>query len=175
MRLALRPHPDTPSEAVSRIDVEATRRGRDLVLAYEVFGDITALVLAPPGPPERTDELWRTTCFEAFVGRVGDDGYAEFNLAPSTRWAAYRFTGYREGMADLAIETPRIALTPGEGRLVVAATVTVPLEGDWRLGLTAVIEEASGRKSYWALAHAPGRPDFHQAAGFAAILPPTEL
>jgi hypothetical protein len=38
------------------------------------------------------------------------------------------------------------------------------------LGLSAVIEETSGAKSYWALAHPPGRPDFHHADGFALML-----
>ena len=37
----------------------------------------------------------------------------------------------------------------------------------WRLGLSAVIEDTSGRKSYWALAHPPGKPDFHHADCFA--------
>jgi hypothetical protein len=30
-----------------------------------------------------------------------------------------------------------------------------------RMGLTAVIEEADGTRSFWALAHPPGEPDFH--------------
>ena len=40
---------------------------------------------------------------------------------------------------------------------------------DWtgRFGLAAVIEETNGRRSYWALAHPPGKPDFHHADGFA--------
>ena len=41
-----------------------------------------------------------------------------------------------------------------------------------RAGLSAVIEEADGTKSYWALAHPPGKPDFHRAEGFALELPP---
>ena len=45
------------------------------------------------------------------------------------------------------------------------------LAGSWRLGLAAVIEEANGRISYWALAHPPGRADFHQTDGFALELP----
>ncbi|HZF44227.1 MAG TPA: hypothetical protein VEZ48_12550 [Sphingomonadaceae bacterium] len=40
-----------------------------------------------------------------------------------------------------------------------------------RLALSAVIEESAGRKSYWALAHPPGAPDFHHPACFAAELP----
>ena len=32
-----------------------------------------------------------------------------------------------------------------------------------RLGLSVVIEQADGSIAYWALAHPPGRPDFHHA------------
>ena len=32
--------------------------------------------------------------------------------------------------------------------------------------LAAVIEDDSGNVSYWALKHAPTRPDFHHPAGF---------
>jgi hypothetical protein len=42
-----------------------------------------------------------------------------------------------------------------------------PRDSSWRLGLSALIEDASGRKSYWALAHPPGKPDFHHADCFA--------
>ena len=44
----------------------------------------------------------------------------------------------------------------------------------WRLGLSAVIEEADGTKSYWALAHPPGSPDFHHADCFVVELPAAE-
>ena len=43
----------------------------------------------------------------------------------------------------------------------------LPRDAAWRLGLAAVIEETSGRKSYWALAHPPGKPDFHHPDCFA--------
>jgi hypothetical protein len=42
------------------------------------------------------------------------------------------------------------------------------------IGLTAVVEEVDGTKSYWALAHAPGPPDFHNADCFTARLPAPE-
>jgi hypothetical protein len=48
---------------------------------------------------------------------------------------------------------------------------SLPRDAPWRLGLSAVIEETSGRKSYWALAHPPGKPDFHHADCFAYELP----
>jgi hypothetical protein len=43
----------------------------------------------------------------------------------------------------------------------------LPRNAPWRLGLSALIEDTSGCKSYWALAHPPGKPDFHHADCFA--------
>ena len=42
---------------------------------------------------------------------------------------------------------------------------------DWQVALSAVVEDASGDKSYWASAHPPGRPDFHHPDSFALHLP----
>jgi hypothetical protein len=44
-------------------------------------------------------------------------------------------------------------------------------EGWGSLALSAVIETLDGAKSYWALAHPPGKPDFHHADCFAIELP----
>ena len=44
----------------------------------------------------------------------------------------------------------------------------------WDIGLSAVIEEIDGTKSYWALAHGNGPPDFHNPTCFAYHLPPFE-
>ena len=46
---------------------------------------------------------------------------------------------------------------------------------EWRLGLSALIEDMNGAWSYWALAHPPGKPDFHHAACFAHRLAPAVL
>jgi len=43
--------------------------------------------------------------------------------------------------------------------------------GEWLAAITAVIEEADGTKSYWALRHPSAQPDFHHADGFALELP----
>ena len=48
---------------------------------------------------------------------------------------------------------------------------SLPHDAAWRLGLSAVIEEMSGRKSYWALAHPPGKADFHHSDCFGRELP----
>jgi len=177
MRQALKLHPDSTCDAVTSIEVEVARpRPGQLVLHYVVSGAIGDLRLPPQGEPARSDELWQHSCFEAFVGAPPDAGYCEFNFAPSTRWAAYRFDGYRRGMRDATeLKPPRIETRSADGRYELRASLDglaeLPADAPWQLGLSAVIEEANGRKSYWALAHPPGKADFHHPDSFAHQLP----
>jgi hypothetical protein len=171
MRQALIVHPDSRCIAVKRIEVDAARPHSDsLVLQYTVTGDIKGLRIPPAAPPMRTDELWKHTCFEAFVRASPGSSYLELNFSPSTQWAAYEFSDYRAGMTMArGVGSPRIDVEASGERLVVRAQVDqVALQAaQWRLGLSAVIEEGDGRVSYWALTHAPGKPDFHDARSHA--------
>jgi hypothetical protein len=177
---ALKLHPNSRCAAVTRIEVEVARPGPgDLVLHYSVTGKINDLLMPSPAGPMRAHELWQHTCFEAFVRASPSAAYYEFNFAPSLQWAAYRFSAYRREMtAADEISAPRIEVqSSGEvyemhASLELAGTSNLPGDAAWRLGLSAVIEETSGRKSHWALAHPPGRPDFHHSDCFALELPP---
>jgi hypothetical protein len=170
VRLSLSPHPDTPSQAVSAIDVTIERpRPGSVMLTYVATGRIADVVIPPPAPSQRADELWRHTCFEAFLGGREGGGYYEFNLSPSTEWAAYSFNGYRSGMRPAPMIAPKIEAGADRTRFGLRAVLRLA-DTPWRLGLSAVIEEKDGRVSYWALAHAPGKPDFHHADCFAAEL-----
>lgn len=181
MHHTLKLHPDSRCSAVTDIEVEVSRPRPDtLTLRYLVSGKTDELRLPPVTSPARRDELWQHTCLEAFVAVPTSQAYYEFNLAPSTAWAVYHFSGYRSGMsvAD-EISAPHIEVqSNNEGfQLQVSLDLSqLPtlLQGEkWRLGLSAVIEETNGRKSYWALAHPPGKPDFHHSDCFASELAAT--
>ncbi len=182
MRQTLRLHPDSICGAVASIEVEVARpRPRALLLRYVVTGGISDLLMPPVTAPTRGDELWRHTCFEAFLQPSPGDEYYEFNFSPSTQWAAYRFSGYRNEMRVAhEIAAPRIVARSNsesselQVSLALDQVLNLPNDAGWRLGLAAVIEETSGEKSHWALAHAPGQPDFHHADGFALELPATD-
>ena len=172
-RQVLTRHPDTTCTAIERVEAElgADEHGA-LRLCYRMIGD-TRLVVAAPlargARPQRRDELWRHTCCELFVHDAAGDGYREYNFAPCSDWAAYRFTGYRTGRTPLEMPAPRIVLE--RKPMVLALTVTLsdqPLDAlrTLRVGIACVVETPAG-SSYWALAHPPGRPDFHHARGFA--------
>lgn len=182
MRLALTPHPDSPCCATARIDVDVAQpHAGCLVLSYVVTGKIDDIRMPPVMAAGRGDELWRHTCFEAFVRAAPSAGYYEFNFAPSTQWAAYRFDSYRSGMRIASeIGAPSIKVESRPRCYTLRAALApdrlsaLPPTAIWDLGLSAVIEDMSGRISYWALAHPPGKPDFHHADCFAHALSPEQ-
>lgn len=177
VKRALTPHPDTPKDAFS-LRAEVTRFGSDcLEFEFALAGPVKRIVLPPMQSGERADGLWKATCFEAFLKPAGQSGYREFNFSPSGRWAAYDFENYRAGMAAAPGVTFDIHCgVTGDDRLVLTARVTGPWFAEIdsaELGLSAIIEHSDGRKSYWALAHPQGQPDFHDPACFAATIPAT--
>jgi hypothetical protein len=167
-------HPDSHCTAVTGIDVTAVRPGPGLLkLRYVLRGTMSNVRLPPAAASARVDELWRHTCFEAFVGAPGTKAYFEFNLAPSLEWAAYRFDKYREGMDPADVGAPQVEVQRGDDRFELRALLDLRRapEGPWRVGLSAVVEETNGDISWWALRHPPGKPDFHKADCFALELP----
>jgi hypothetical protein len=154
---------------VRRIDVElATTTDGALRLRYFLDGDVNAILVPPPATAGRADDLWKHTCFEAFIAGLDSRAYCEFNFSPSTQWAVYGFTGYREGMAPIDYSTdPTVATSVTDDRIALEARVpleallALPGESSLRLGLAAVVEATDGRCTYWALAHPAERPDFH--------------
>ncbi len=173
MRQLLRLHPDSSCFAVTHIEVEVARpRARTLVFTYTVTGRISDLAMPSVAAVARNDELWRHTCFEAFIGSSTDVAYYEFNFAPSRQWAAYQFSSYRSGMrVATEIDAPRITVQSNRERHVLRVRLDVSQlslgrGATLRVGLSAVIEEVGGHRSYWALAHPSGKPDFHHSNSF---------
>ena len=181
MRKLLSLHPESRSFApAQQVEVEISRSRTDqLVLFYTLTGKMSDIRVPAVTRAARSDQLWRHTCFEAFVRTLSGEEYYEFNFAPSTQWAAYRFSSYRSGMSVAPkISTPSIEVRLKPDRLTLRATLELghlmdlPDKTLWRVGLSALIEDMNGRKSYWALAHPPGKPDFHHADCFVYELPP---
>jgi hypothetical protein len=174
-------HPDTPSEVVRRVAACVEPVGPDsLRFQYVLEADPRHVRIPQPVQDAgRADKLWAHTCFEAFVGLARSPQYLELNFSPSGQWAAYRFDSYRQGMVPALDAAPRLAVRHDKERLELQAEVRLSGEasGDrrLRLALSTVVEDREGRLSYWALRHAPGRPDFHHPESFslALELPPS--
>ncbi len=133
---------------------------------------------------ERQDELWKSTCFECFLGRVGEPNYVEWNFAVSGEWASYAFADYRSQMAPATVPSPVFHLPVLNDRLKserclleIEANVPdeihrlraapVPLQAS----LTAVvIEKGEDKPFYWAVEHWRDKPDFHARESFTLLL-----
>jgi hypothetical protein len=168
-------HPSCPSAIADRIDVDVERLSATLLrFRYVVVGRIDDLVLPSPAPPLRANNLWQTTCFEAFLAPGQAPGYRELNFSPSSQWAAYDFLAYRDGMVQAPLPAaPETEISVRADRLELTVALSLDLSREtYRLGLAAVLEERGGGKSYWALNHPGGAPDFHHPACFDVDLPP---
>lgn len=175
---ALSPHPSTTSDVVRGIDarIEWTKPGR-LAVAYTLRGDCGRIRIPPACAPQRTDGLWRHTCFEAFVSNRSGEGYFEFNFAPSGEWALYNFAQYREAAPLPEVIAPDIRFRRYHDTLELDAVMdlststpdeTAPL----KIALAVVIEDDAGALTYWALSHPPGKPDFHHRDNFVVKFQP---
>ncbi|WP_230079881.1 DOMON-like domain-containing protein [Alteripontixanthobacter maritimus] len=150
-----------------------------LTLRWRVDGSGN-LMLPPFAGKTRRDELWSTTCFELFLRTEGEETYTEFNFSPSDAWAAYDFTARRQRMRPRALSRPPVC-TMRPGRTFALFDVAVPASAlpaiPAALGLTAVLEETGGNKSFWAMDHGAAdsgkRPDFHDPSCLAARLAAT--
>lgn len=176
-RHVLVPHPDAPPGTVEQVvvDVAAATIGGaatgELWIEFHLAPS-DHLFLPATARPRRADGLWKTTCFELFAKCALGESYFEFNFSPSLQWAAYAFDGYRSGVRQLPAKDPGIAVAPTAPNfcLTVKALPALPPVA-MRIGLSAVIEEKDGTKSYWALTHPARKPDFHHPDGFVLDLP----
>ena len=168
------PHGDFPSTAIRAIEVSAQRgaNGR-LDLIFRAVGAIDRVAWPEWKGVAPADRLWEHSCFEAFVRAEGALGYAELNFTTSGQWAAYAFDSYRHGMRPIDDVLVGGGRTIRDDMVDIRRSVELPdwdRPVDWLLGLSAVIETVDGEKSYWALAHADGAPDFHRDICFAGRL-----
>ena len=159
------------SDGSTEINLTAACRktvGGDFQFEFRISADTSRIKLSPPAPKSRTDNLWRTTCFEFFLREAKNEAYTEVNLATSSAWAIYAFEAYRSGgRPDLeaAVNAISFGKTKNEARL--SASVSIPsLKGIDYASLcvepAAIIEDQFGKISYWARTHFTEKPDFHR-------------
>jgi hypothetical protein len=176
-------HPETYTPAVQEIEARVGwTQDNAFAFTYALKGDLMRLRIPLPQPALRADRLWQHTCFEAFVSVKGKPEYYECNFAPSGEWAAYSFQRYRIGTPFEADKlAPRIEVRNTVNRLDLDAIVrldhlpAILPHARLQLALCAVIEDENGTLSYWALKHAPGKPDFHHPDGFTLDFEPSDV
>jgi hypothetical protein len=178
MNFNLLPHPQHPVPLSSlQLVGSVVRIAASLRICWELRGNLADIFLSKQhAAPVRRNGLWQTTCFEFFAAPADLPCYWEVNLSPCGDWNVYAFDLYRTGMR----EEPAIATLPFivqhqadklqlELRFPLAAVIRKEQAID--LGLSAVIQEKTGPRSFWALAHCAAQPDFHCRESFILQLP----
>ena len=167
-------HPRTPSRIIDSIDVQVESAANGiLALSFVLQGDLATLRIPAEQTSRRVDELWRHTCFEAFLMAGDGPGYREYNFSPTGEWAAYAFHDYRQAGVAADDSAPVIRVHRSAQHLTLEAEIPLALPSltrSIRLGISAGVEAADGGLSYWALRHPPGKPDFHHDDAFALQL-----
>ena len=171
------PHRSSGAQGALAITARAEleERGSTVRFSYRLTGDLSQLAIPHRLLSQRAERLWEHTCFEAFIAPGSGARYFELNFSPSTQWAAYELDSYRQGMRPVALaKAPAIVVANAADELSVTASVELGELPDarwpWRIGLTAVVEDRAGGCAYFALEHPREKPDFHDAAGFTALL-----
>ncbi len=168
------PASDTPSISIT---VKITLQNDIIALHYCLEGK-TEDILVPPisRNPSRTDELWKSTCFEFFLAIKDDPQYWDFNLAPSSDGNVYHMDAYRRVnfkeevlIQQLPIEVQSEPDLFHLNALVNLHPILRPAQF-LELGIAAVIQTAEGQETYWALAHPASVPDFHLRESFTLKL-----
>ena len=169
----LQPHPQTPCDVVAEVTVDVgVAAGGVLALRYAIVGERDRLRIPAAGASLDPERLWAHTCCELFVAPATGAGYVEWNFSPSGQLARFAFATYRERIASAQSTVAGPTVTLQDGALVLEVSVPLPpgIGATTGVSLSAVIEDASGALSYWALRHPCDRPDFHHPESFALAL-----
>lgn len=162
-------HPDCAAGSVSGIEASIELTPYGCRATFVAHGDMSRIAVPSVQGAGRFDNLWKTTCFEIFWSHDGTS-YREFNLSPSTRWAAYDFDGFRDGMRDAPAEIA-IAVDVSETALRLTADIRSDLQLPATVALNGIVQDEDGINRFWALAFRPGAPEFHVSECRALELP----
>ena len=168
----------------------------ELGLYFRVEGMIEKLSLPSKVKGVRTDDLWQATCFELFFCFDAAEGkqttpkaapYWEVNIAPSSAWASYEFSGYRAGMTNCDdLRVIDVRTSSSKDKLELSARLSLgdrfaglfargeagegALARNTQIGLSAILKSMRDEKSYWAIAHPAGAPDFHHVDSYVSYM-----
>ncbi|MEK2688215.1 DOMON-like domain-containing protein [Bdellovibrio sp. GT3] len=176
--LELKPFAETEFTKIIKVESQVYVTAKDEVILEFFLSGPTRHLHFPPqhegADSVRRDELWKTTCLEAFFAfdNNSDSPYLEVNCSPNGDWNAYAFNSYRQGMrADGTASVNLIHRSLESDQAVFRVKIQSPAMPQFKqLGITAVIEFSDGSKSYFALSHPGPQADFHNKAAFTYSL-----
>ena len=171
----------TPTPDI-KISGDISRQASALSIVFDLSGDLSQIELSGSlKDPTRSIGLWKTTCFEIFIGLKGSPKYWEVNLSPTGDWNVFSFSSYRnrengnrlieaDGFSDLPFTSDRQAdrytLCLQRGLDALFST-----RDALEIGISAVVKSLGNASlSFWSLNHKGDRADFHQRETFTLCM-----
>ncbi len=175
----LYPFQESPWTDLLKFSASAVRvNSNEIECEFIIAGSTELIELSAPAqnPSKqrlRKDDLWKHTCFEAFLSEDRKDSspYFEMNCAPSGDWNVYALDSYRQGLRPAALSATLLVFQATTGQLHLKIGMTgEDLSRIKHLSLAAVIEFSDSSKSYFAAKHAGTVADFHLKESFTISL-----
>lgn len=124
---------------------------------------------------QRRNEIWKATCFEAFLKSPKSSEYLELNFNPDGDWNCYHFQDCR--LPQPPQEVPHVVSVfysfekdsstfRYDIRLDSNFTKTFSQLSTLDVGLTSILLMKDKSKNYFALRHTAEKPDFHKPDSF---------
>ena len=159
-------HPYQPCYEKIQIEGDVQFAEGKLTVKFQWTDPDEKIVIGDALELERKAELWKHTCFEAFLHAEHHENYYEINLTPDGGWNAYEFQKYRTPQPPQESQNLVLLSFHLEENLVEAQFHLKDQHHVWWCSLTAVIELVDGKKHYFAVEHKGDRPDFHLKESF---------
>ena len=138
-------------------------KGKIVSICYNIKGGLENIYWPKKMNPEHGDnELWRSTCFECFIGSSCTPEYYEYNQSPDGDSACYKFSDYRNRQS--AFDRPSdyaFSLTADEYECHARIDIPSPYTLPFYLGLAVIIKDRRNELHYFGLSHPNDAPDFH--------------
>ena len=152
-------------DSTKSLEAEIKLEGNKILVSFQLMGNGFADKFFPESSLKRKDELWKSTCFEAFWSEPGSTKYCELNFNQNGEWNIYEFASYRLPQPPVASNQYKVT-----GIFSKDKKLNCAIEADKNLGvleasLTCILKV--GEKTlYFATRHCGEKPDFHLRDSF---------
>ncbi len=150
------------------LDADLQLISADCIEVLFKWQDKSKQIIFAEGPVAgRFHELWKQTCFEAFVQPVGDSKYFEINLNTHKAWNVYEFENYREPQPPVECAAADVIDVQIKEDFLRARIKFNKMEfKKLKVSLCAVLNLKETGTTYWSFQHVDAKPNFHHFGSF---------
>jgi len=147
------------------IEVSFSLTPQHLLLSFVLSGVSDNYLFDTKNHAKRADELWKATCFEAFIKNPNSKEYWELNIAPSGAWNFYYFSDYKKDMQEeRRVLTPKVLFKQKRDEVYVNVEMNFTeklFDGRGEFNLALILLNVEGKREFFTLNPKEGVADFH--------------